>query len=154
MYPLVLVLLVIHSYVYSTHQSIILFSLVRILRMFCTYIFSSLAANDILGLDITRPDILHHQEVSRYPRVDLNTVCRTYPGLTSSQYELCSQQPDVTASAIQGIQIAVHECQFQFKNHRWNCSSLEKRNKNPHSNLLLTKGRSLRFICTEEVISI
>ena len=108
-----------------------------------SFLDSRLSSSDVLGLDLPRNDILRYQETSRDPQIDLNTVCRTYPGLTVRQYDLCSQQPDVTASGIQGIQIAIHECQSQFKHHRWNCSSLEKRNKNPHSSLLLKKGKTI-----------
>ncbi|KAK7506789.1 hypothetical protein BaRGS_00002264 [Batillaria attramentaria] len=85
--------------------------------------------NDILRLNIPKE-----------PQLDPNTVCKTYPELTATQYNLCRKYPDVTASAIQGVQIAIHECQYQLRTHRWNCSSLETKNKNPHSSPLLAKG--------------
>nr|CAD7257631.1 unnamed protein product [Timema shepardi] len=69
-----------------------------------------------------------------------STVCKTFPGLSKEQLELCHRYPDVTMTAVEGLQMAVDECQYQFQWHRWNCSSLSTKNKNPHSSVLLQKG--------------
>lgn len=78
----------------------------------------------------------------RKPR-PTSAICKNFPGLSKKQLELCFRYPDVMSAAIQGLQLAVNECQFQFQKHRWNCSALERKNRNPHSSSFLQKGRDI-----------
>uniref|UniRef100_A0A182F0Y7 Protein Wnt n=1 Tax=Anopheles albimanus TaxID=7167 RepID=A0A182F0Y7_ANOAL len=71
---------------------------------------------------------------------DVRATCRTVPGLTRDQLELCYRASDVTATAIEGLEQGVRECQYQFQWHRWNCSSLSTRSRNPHTSSMLKRG--------------
>ena len=50
-------------------------------------------------------------------------ICDNIPGLISRQRRLCRAHPDVMLSVVRGAKLGVRECQKQFKNHRWNCST-------------------------------
>ncbi|XP_055680768.1 LOW QUALITY PROTEIN: protein Wnt-10b [Lutzomyia longipalpis] len=70
----------------------------------------------------------------------IQTTCRTIPGFTKEQIELCLRANDVTMAALDGLELAIYECQNQFRWHRWNCSSLSNKSRNPYASNLLKRG--------------
>lgn len=77
---------------------------------------------------------------------DVRATCRTVPGLTREQLELCYRASDVTAAAIEGLELGVRECQHQFQWHRWNCSSLSTKSRNPHTSSMLKRGKIIAAV--------
>ena len=44
---------------------------------------------------------------------DGRATCRSVPGLTKDQLELCYKASDVTLAALEGLELAIRECQIQ-----------------------------------------
>ena len=40
--------------------------------------------------------------------------------------ETCRKEPQVLHEIVKGAQVATKECQFQFRNRRWNCTTARK----------------------------
>ncbi|XP_043067503.1 protein Wnt-5 isoform X2 [Drosophila bipectinata] len=55
--------------------------------------------------------------------IDLNPKnCYKVSGLTPNQKKQCIKNTSVMPAISRGARAAIQECQFQFKNRRWNCS--------------------------------
>lgn len=97
---------------------------------------------DIFCYRIVFGKIQYNRQLATQSTLYLNTnICKTTPGLTKAQKELCHQQPDTVLVALQGLNEAVKECQHQFKGHRWNCSSLTTKGRNPYISAIFQKGK-------------
>ncbi|XP_045511289.1 protein Wnt-10a [Colias croceus] len=79
---------------------------------------------------------------SRGELLKLNSAlaCRFVRGLTREQRTICHDAPDTASVAFEGLQLAVKECQHQFRWHRWNCTSLLTKSSNPHASALMKRG--------------
>ena len=49
--------------------------------------------------------------------------CSSLAGLTAGQAKLCELYTDHMSAVGKGARIGIHECQYQFKNSQWNCST-------------------------------
>ena len=52
-------------------------------------------------------------------------TCEKLRGLIQRQVQICKRNLEVMDAVRRGAQIAIDECQYQFRNRRWNCSTLE-----------------------------
>lgn len=50
---------------------------------------------------------------------DIDPLCLCF------QVQICKRSVEVMDAVRRGAQLAIDECQFQFRNRRWNCSTLE-----------------------------
>lgn len=53
-------------------------------------------------------------------------MCNNIAGLVNYQRQLCRENPAVMVSIGKGAKLGVEECQNQFKDQRWNCSTVAR----------------------------
>ncbi|XP_029195179.1 protein Wnt-2b-A-like [Acropora millepora] len=53
-------------------------------------------------------------------------MCNNIAGLVNDQRQLCRDKPDLMISIGKGAKLGVEECQKQFKDQRWNCSTVAR----------------------------
>lgn len=58
-------------------------------------------------------------------RTSLNDNGR-HERLKSRQVEICRKEPKVLQEIVKGAQLGTKECQHQFRNRRWNCTTARK----------------------------
>lgn len=73
------------------------------------------------------------------PEQNLPQFCSSLTGLTQGQSKLCELYTDHMSAVAKGAKIGIHECQFQFRNSQWNCSSV---NNNTVFGTAVTKAAS------------
>ncbi|XP_055934262.1 protein Wnt-2b-like isoform X1 [Argiope bruennichi] len=77
---------------------------------------------------------------------DTHLMCGGIPGLTRKQREICERNPDTLLSVSKGVRMGITECQAQFKNHRWNCSTLDTGTSVFGNHMLKVDSRESAFL--------
>ncbi|XP_046571495.1 protein Wnt-4-like [Haliotis rubra] len=71
--------------------------------------------------------------------------CDSLAGLVKRQKKLCKRNVELMESVKVGAKRAIEECQFQFENRRWNCSTTDS--KRLFGNVILKQGtREAAFV--------
>ena len=52
-------------------------------------------------------------------------MCARIKGLSTGQEKLCMLYTDHMVHVGRGARNGIGECQFQFRNHRWNCTTVK-----------------------------
>nr|ADR81922.1 wnt signaling molecule [Platynereis dumerilii] len=59
--------------------------------------------------------------------MDPNNICRKSRRFNNPRHrQICRYEPDVIRQAVNGVRMALDECQVQFRDRRWNCSLVPK----------------------------
>ena len=74
------------------------------------------------------------------PAIANKETCTQMTGLVKRQQVICKRNLEVMGAVMEGARLAISECQHQFQNRRWNCSTIN------HISMfgdVLNQGRSL-----------
>ncbi|KAK3104883.1 hypothetical protein FSP39_012347 [Pinctada imbricata] len=66
-------------------------------------------------------------KMSSVSTIETPQTCDSLVGLVKRQKKICKKNLEVMHSVKLGALNAIEECSFQFKNRRWNCSTVEAR---------------------------
>jgi len=55
-------------------------------------------------------------------------ICAALPGLVSRQIQVCQAHPNTIHSVSDGARKGIQQCQYQFRNERWNCTTQDEQN--------------------------
>lgn len=85
---------------------------------------SILIYNQFWRLEIYLKECLFYfRALSSVVALRANFICNRIPGLTPRQRSICRKRPNAIVTIGEGVQMGINECQYQFRNNRWNCSS-------------------------------
>lgn len=64
-------------------------------------------------------------------------VCKKTRRLRGRMADICKHEPALLKEISRGVQLGTKECQFQFRNRRWNCTTSRRSLKK-----VLTRGKN------------
>ncbi|KAB5537223.1 hypothetical protein PHYPO_G00116380 [Pangasianodon hypophthalmus] len=68
---------------------------------------------------------LYLAKLSSVGSISDEETCEKLRGLIQRQVQICKRNVEVMDAVRRGAQLAIDECQYQFRNRRWNCSTLD-----------------------------
>ncbi|XP_077998717.1 protein Wnt-4-like [Glandiceps talaboti] len=103
----------------KTTNAFKIISVVATLQFFVHYPFrNGVSTSTWFGVDICC-------KLTSVGTIDEAETCEKLPGLIARQVQICKVNVEVMDSVATGASMAIDECQFQFRNRRWNCSTVD-----------------------------
>ncbi|KAG8201598.1 hypothetical protein JTE90_012673 [Oedothorax gibbosus] len=93
-----------------------------LLALFCTLDTGVSALGTWMNLGLQGIDVLRNPQAYL---LGAQPLCSRLSGLSRGQTKLCYLYQDHMAHVARGARLGIHECQWQFKNRRWNCSTVD-----------------------------
>ncbi|CAI4229572.1 unnamed protein product [Auanema sp. JU1783] len=66
--------------------------------------------------------LLSEAKKERFTGRTLASACAMTPGMSNRQREICIRNPLAMKHVVEGLRMAMDECQETFRNHVWNCT--------------------------------
>lgn len=73
-------------------------------------------------------------------------MCHNLKGLNRKQIRVCKRNVELMTSVKEGAEMAIRECQHQFKYRKWNCTTINKKNEPVFGNALNKGTREAAFV--------
>nr|CAD7410632.1 unnamed protein product [Timema cristinae] len=76
---------------------------------------------------------------------EARAVCGALPGLVAQQVQVCLKHPGSLRSVSDGARRGIQECQYQFRNERWNCTT-QNEEHNVFGHIMERGSRETAFV--------
>ncbi|XP_043230661.1 protein Wnt-16-like [Amphibalanus amphitrite] len=100
----------------------------------------------MLGSVHRGPQMSSDQPYSATPEDHARSICAALPGLVARQIEVCQTHPNAIPSVSNGARKGIQECQWQFRNERWNCTTSTEREHNVFRYTLQRGSKETAFV--------
>lgn len=68
-------------------------------------------------------------------------ICKKTRRLKGKTADICRKEPSLLKEIAKGVQVGTKECQYQFRNRRWNCTTMRRSLRK-----ILLRGKSIDII--------
>lgn len=58
--------------------------------------------------------------------MDPQMICKKTRKLRGRMAEICKNEPSLLKEISKGVELGTKECQYQFRNRRWNCTTVRR----------------------------
>ena len=71
-------------------------------------------------------NLLAHRAVGSHVVMDPALICKKTRRLRGRLADICKKEPALLKEISKGVSLGTKECQYQFRNRRWNCTTVRR----------------------------